>query len=109
MDFLVSNDIVHNMPRGWVEVRTGMRGGQPVLSLANSGPLIPAAEVNRLFQPFQRLGASRTGNAAHEAVQAAGGQLRQPNVARANTERNGEQQCGPSICVLTLLCQNAAS
>ena len=59
---LVSNAIVHNVPGGWVEVSTGMRGGQAVLSVANSGPLIPAAELNRLFEPFQRLGASRTGN-----------------------------------------------
>ena len=59
---LVSNAIVHNVPGGWVEVSTGMRGGQAVLSVANSGPLIPAAEVDRLFEPFQRLGASRTGN-----------------------------------------------
>jgi signal transduction histidine kinase len=57
---LVSNAIGHNVPGGWVEVTTGMRGGQAVLSVANSGPLIPAAEVDRLFEPFQRLGASRT-------------------------------------------------
>jgi signal transduction histidine kinase len=27
-----------------------------VLSVSSSGPVIPAAEVDRLFQPFQRLG-----------------------------------------------------
>jgi signal transduction histidine kinase len=31
-------------------------GGQVVLSVANSGPVIPPAEVDRLFQPFQRFG-----------------------------------------------------
>jgi signal transduction histidine kinase len=27
-----------------------------VLSVTNSGPVIPPAEIGRLFQPFQRLG-----------------------------------------------------
>jgi len=29
--------------------------GRAVLSVTNTGPLIPPAEVERLFQPFQRL------------------------------------------------------
>jgi signal transduction histidine kinase len=29
--------------------------GQAVLSVTNTGPLIPPADVDRLFQPFQRL------------------------------------------------------
>jgi signal transduction histidine kinase len=29
------------------------------LSVTNSGPVIPAAEVGRLFQPFQRFGPRR--------------------------------------------------
>ena len=33
--------------------------GNGVLSVASSGPVIPAAEVGRLFQPFQRLGPRR--------------------------------------------------
>jgi signal transduction histidine kinase len=30
--------------------------GRAVLSVTNSGPVIPPAKVGRLFQPFQRLG-----------------------------------------------------
>ena len=33
-----------------------------MLSVANSGPVIPAAEVARLFQPFQRLDGERKAN-----------------------------------------------
>lgn len=34
---------------------TGVKEGKAVLSVTNTGPLIPPAEVDRLFQPFQRL------------------------------------------------------
>ena len=30
--------------------------------MGNSGPIVPTAEVERLFQPFQRLGHDRTGS-----------------------------------------------
>jgi signal transduction histidine kinase len=57
---LVDNAIRHNQPHGHIDVTTTARGGQAVLSVANSGPPIPAEEVERLFRPFQRLGAERT-------------------------------------------------
>jgi signal transduction histidine kinase len=52
---LVSNAIRHNFPGGWIEVATRTQAGHAVLVVANSGPLIPASELGRLFQPFQRL------------------------------------------------------
>jgi signal transduction histidine kinase len=52
---LLSNAVRHNVVDGRVEVRTGVMEGRAVLSVTNTGPLIPAAEVDRLFQPFQRL------------------------------------------------------
>jgi signal transduction histidine kinase len=58
---LVDNAIRHNVPGGWISVHVGVVGGQPVLRVANSGPLIPPKEVARLFAPFQRLGAGRGG------------------------------------------------
>jgi signal transduction histidine kinase len=58
---LVANAIVHNMPGGWIEIATGMSGSSAILSVANGGPVIPPAEVQRLFQPFKRLGADRIG------------------------------------------------
>lgn len=54
---LVDNAIRHNVPDGWVSVTCG--GGR--LTVANTGPVVPLAEVDRLFQPFQRLGPARTG------------------------------------------------
>ncbi len=56
---LVGNAVRHNVAGGWVEVRTGLTGGRAVVSVRNSGPVIPPEEVGRLFQPFQRLGRER--------------------------------------------------
>jgi signal transduction histidine kinase len=53
---LIDNAVRHNIPGGDVQVATGTSGSHAVLSVTNSGPVIPAAEVDRLFQPFQRLG-----------------------------------------------------
>ena len=60
-DNLVTNAIVHNIPGGWIEIATGMSGSSAILSVANTGPAIPPAEVQRLFEPFKRLGADRIG------------------------------------------------
>jgi signal transduction histidine kinase len=45
----------HNVPGGWVEVVTGLRAGRGILSVANTGPVIPPEKVDMLFQPFGRL------------------------------------------------------
>jgi len=52
---LLTNAVRHNVADGRVKVRTGMKDGTAVLSVTNTGPLIPPADVERLFQPFQRL------------------------------------------------------
>jgi signal transduction histidine kinase len=52
---LVANAVCHNVAGGRAEVRTEVKNGRAVLSVTNTGPLIPPAEVERLFQPFQRL------------------------------------------------------
>ena len=52
---LLTNAVRHNIADGRVEVVTGVKDGRAVLSVTNTGPLIPPAEVDRLFQPFQRL------------------------------------------------------
>ena len=52
---LLTNAVRHNIPGGCVEVVTGVKDGRAVLSVANTGPLVPPAELDRLFQPFQRL------------------------------------------------------
>lgn len=52
---LVSNAVRHNAPDGWFELVTRTVSGEAVLAVANTGPLVPAAELDRLFRPFQRL------------------------------------------------------
>ena len=37
-----------------------MRDGHAVLTVTNTGPRVPASELERLFQPFQRLNGTRT-------------------------------------------------
>lgn len=59
---LVDNALRHNLPGGWAEVRTWSNPDGVVLSVVNTGPEVPAAELGRLFGPFQRLGHERTGS-----------------------------------------------
>ncbi|HTZ92696.1 MAG TPA: HAMP domain-containing sensor histidine kinase [Streptosporangiaceae bacterium] len=58
---LVGNAIRHNMDGGRVEVSTGITDGLSVITVSNTGPLVAADEVDRLFQPFQRQGSLRSG------------------------------------------------
>ena len=53
---LIDNAVRYNIPDGDIQVSTTTSDGHAVLSVANSGQVIPSAEVDRLFQPFQRLG-----------------------------------------------------
>ena len=53
---LIDNAVRHNIRGGEIQITTKISHDGAVLSVANSGQVIPAAEVDRLFQPFQRLG-----------------------------------------------------
>jgi signal transduction histidine kinase len=57
---LLTNAVRHNVASGCVEVVTTRKGGKAVLSVTNTGPPIPPGDVDRLFQPFQRLDSRRT-------------------------------------------------
>lgn len=59
---LLDNAIQHNAPGGHVDLTTSRLTAATQLSVGNSGPTVPTAEVERLFQPFQRLGHDRTGS-----------------------------------------------
>jgi len=56
---LVDNAVRHNVPGGRVEVLTTKTDGHAVLRVGNTGTVIPPAELDRLFQPFQQLGRER--------------------------------------------------
>ncbi|HWE68306.1 MAG TPA: HAMP domain-containing sensor histidine kinase [Acidimicrobiales bacterium] len=51
---LVDNALRHNTDGGRVEVTTFRRDGRAVLAVNNTGPVIAADEVERLFQPFRQ-------------------------------------------------------
>ena len=60
---LVQNAVRYNVPDdGWVEVTTEVQHGQAVLVVSNTGPVVPAYEIDNLFEPFRRLRTERTGS-----------------------------------------------
>lgn len=60
---LVQNAVRYNVPEdGWVEVTTEIQHGQAVLTVSNTGPVVPAYEIDNLFEPFRRLRTERTGS-----------------------------------------------
>ncbi|GHA38528.1 sensor protein CutS [Streptomyces tauricus] len=60
---LVQNAVRYNVAQdGWVEVVTHVQHGQAVLTVSNTGPVVPAYEIDNLFEPFRRLRTERTGS-----------------------------------------------
>ena len=58
---LVDNAVRYNIPDGRIEVRTATERGGAALSVTNTGPVVSPWDIERLFEPFQRLGPARTG------------------------------------------------
>ncbi len=106
---LLDNAIRHNVRGGRAALTVRSDGGQARLTVENDGPAVPATEIERLLQPFQRLSDDRVGDrgglglglsivaaiaAAHDAAlevrPAAGGGLavdvRFPAVAEASAD-----------------------
>ncbi|MGK5683726.1 sensor histidine kinase [Actinoplanes sp. URMC 104] len=54
---LVHNAIKYNRPGGTVRVCVGAAGG--ALTVENTGPVVPAEDVSRLFEPFTRAATGR--------------------------------------------------
>ena len=87
---LVSNAIRHNLLGGWIEIATRTASGRAHLIVANTGPQVPAGELRRLFEPFQRLaprgpGASEGVGLGLAIVQAVAAAHRAVMTARART------------------------
>jgi signal transduction histidine kinase len=57
---VIDNALHHNLPGGQIEVRTITESGHAILTVANSGIEIPADQMSRLLEPFQRLQAGRS-------------------------------------------------
>ena len=59
---LLDNALRHNVPGGWATVSCHNSGGGPVVTVANSGPVIAGGDVERIFEPFRRLDRSCSGS-----------------------------------------------
>ncbi len=64
---LIDNAVRYNSPGGDVQVQTTTTpNGHAQLIVSNTGPEIPETDIQRLFEPFQRLKTSRTnGRSGH--------------------------------------------
>jgi signal transduction histidine kinase len=60
---LVTNAVRHNVPNGSVAVETATVDGHARLTVENTGPVVPVGQVERIFEPFQRLPRDRTDDA----------------------------------------------
>lgn len=65
---LVDNALHYNEPAGHIDVRTEARTSRVVLTVANTGPLIHAEEIGRLFEPFTRLRGDRIEPEGHHGL-----------------------------------------
>jgi signal transduction histidine kinase len=52
---LYDNAIRYNVLGGVIEVGTRLDTGRALVTITNTGPIVPPDEVPRLFEPFQRL------------------------------------------------------
>ena len=59
---VVDNAVTHNENGGWIEIRGSVTGAEAVLVVETGGRLLDQREVDRLAQPFERLGSERTGS-----------------------------------------------
>jgi hypothetical protein len=62
VDNVLDNAIGHNRDGGWISVTTGADEHLARLVVQTGGDVLDADQVSRLTQPFQRLGADRTGS-----------------------------------------------
>ena len=56
---LMENAVRYNVPGGSIDLRTETDDGSAVLTVANTGLSVSQDDIDRLFQPFQRLGHDR--------------------------------------------------
>jgi signal transduction histidine kinase len=57
---LLQNAVRHNVPGGNIWIRVDTHQSQTTLMVSNTGPFVPADQVERLLQPFQHLSGERT-------------------------------------------------
>ena len=97
---LLGNAVEHNRDDGWIRVMTGADPEQAVLRVANSGPPITSAEVDRLFEPFERGGLARTAANGHYGL---GLSIARAIVAAHDGEIHAEPELGGGLVVTVSL------
>jgi len=60
---LIDNAVRYNNAGGQVEVHTATAPGHSIVSVTNTGPVVAPDELERLFEPFRRLGDRPTAGA----------------------------------------------
>ncbi|MFD4373856.1 sensor histidine kinase [Streptomyces sp. NPDC058486] len=58
---VIDNAIVHNEANGWIRISTERTATEACLVVETGGRVLDQEQVDRLVQPFERLGADRTG------------------------------------------------
>jgi signal transduction histidine kinase len=61
---LIDNAVHHNAVGGRIEIRTGIEAGDALLAVKNTGDVIAPSEIERLMEPFRRLGGGRAADTA---------------------------------------------
>jgi signal transduction histidine kinase len=97
---LLDNAVDHNREEGWVQVMTGADSERAVLRVANSGPPISAAEIERLFEPFHRGGGARTASNGHYGL---GLSIARAIVVAHDGEIDAEPELGGGLVVTVSL------
>ncbi len=59
---VVDNAVTHNEDGGWIRITGSARAEDAVLIVESGGPVLDQQAVDRLAQPFERLGTERTGS-----------------------------------------------
>jgi hypothetical protein len=59
---VIDNAVTHNENGGWIEIVGSVTGPEAVLVVETGGRILDQGEVDRLAQPFERLGGSRVGS-----------------------------------------------
>ncbi len=59
---LIDNAIRHNLPGGHADITTALTDDGAVITVSNTGTLIPPDALEDLFQPFRQLGTQRIRN-----------------------------------------------
>jgi signal transduction histidine kinase len=80
---LLDNAVRYNQPGGVVELHTVRSGDRARLRVVNSGPIVPPSEVQRLTEPFERLGRHGDGRGAGLGL----------SIVRAVAEAHGGDVC----------------